>query len=276
MIALQWSLSLRAQRHICLSPLWSQLSYWPLGYYLLLSSKEWSLFVLHIFPLPASFSPPFQEWSKWITWFFPLFFTLLRTCSFNPLGISWCSTFSSLKLHDRFAGRFRSIFGSVTAKIAMQSASPGIRLGMSGLTLAFQIFLIIFPKWLKNLFWPWTSLIFLYVAVPSTNSQEILVLHGVLCIFLCALLYSVLEDAGSEKDALITNTFLAWNRSACSCSIFTHSALWIGFSHCVLAIHSLLFGVEFPFWSTCLGWKHSWRVGEPNTSVDRSVRGSLH
>lgn len=101
---------------------------------------------------------------------------------------------------DHLARRFRTIFGSVTAKIEMQSASLSTVLAMSGLTagqaymkficlcvfcaFAFLMYLIIFPKWLKFFFWPCASLILFYVAVPSTNFQEVLVLHRNLSRFL--------------------------------------------------------------------------------------------
>lgn len=97
---------------------------------------------------------------------------------------------------DHLARRFRTIFGSVTAKIEMQSASSSIMLAMSGLTVGqacrkficlhvfhafdFLMYLIIFPKWRNLFFWPCTSLILFSVVVPSSNFQEVLILHEIL------------------------------------------------------------------------------------------------
>lgn len=167
MIVLQWSLSLVS--HISQSLmkpvelLTSGILFVEL--FQLLSSKEWSLI---FFFYQLLFSPPLQDGINGLPDF--------ALSSLHCLGLAvltlWVLAYSlhsvSWNPDDHLAGRFRSIFGSVTAKIKMQSASSSIMLDMSGLTVgqaymrficlcmfcsfAFLIYLIIFPKWLKKLF----------------------------------------------------------------------------------------------------------------------------
>lgn len=110
MIIFQWFWSLLIQCLICLSPK-SQLSCWPLEYYLFnylnyCQIKNEALFFFY----QLLFFPSLTRQYKWITWFQPLFFMLLRTCSFNLLGISLCCTFSFLKPWWPFSLKVLEVF----------------------------------------------------------------------------------------------------------------------------------------------------------------------
>lgn len=101
----------------------------------LLSSQEWSLFGSFFSPTSCFFSPPFQDDLSGLP--------NSALSSLHCLGLAvltlWLLAYAlrsvSWNPDDRLSRRFRSIFGSVTAKIEMQSASPSIMLGMSGLTV---------------------------------------------------------------------------------------------------------------------------------------------
>lgn len=123
-IASQWSLSLIHQCPICLSPLWSQLSYWPLECYLLNYSNYCQVKNEAFFSLTSFFFPhPLQDGINGSADF--------ALSSLHCLGLAiltlWVLAYAlhsiSWNPDDHLARRLWSNFSSVIVKIEMQSAS---------------------------------------------------------------------------------------------------------------------------------------------------------
>lgn len=118
MIALHLSLLLRPQCHMCLSALWSQLSYWALEYllnyfnYCQVKNEAYVFFSTSFF-----FPPPLQDSLNGLPDFalssllcLGLAVLTLWVLAYALHSVSWNSG-------DHLARRLRTIFGSVTAKI---------------------------------------------------------------------------------------------------------------------------------------------------------------